>query len=89
MVYIPCRTVCDVPKAVQTVGSCSSPAEIAQVLGEDGCVVIADLAPLETMDQIRAEHFSEELGATRMVVGSRRWEDDPDDVDAALSSLGS
>ena len=43
------------PAAVQTVGSDSSPADIARVLNEDGCVVIADLASSETMDQIRAE----------------------------------
>ena len=43
------------PIAVRTVGSDASPAVIAQVLREDGCVVIADLASAETMDQIRAE----------------------------------
>src|ERR1700759_5720601 len=177
------------PIAVRTVGSDASPADIAQVLADDGCVVIADLATAATMDRIRAEiepyldatgggntdflgeatqrtgaliarsptarslithptiidtldlvlgdHAStfqidltqlvnigpgapaqmihrdqwsfdryqfprgfegagatmwavtactEEMGATRMVVGSHRWEDDPDDVDPALSS---
>src|SRR5271167_104121 len=177
------------PKAVCTVGSGSSPADIATVLNEDGCVVIADLASAQTMDQIRAEldhhlattsggntdflgestrrtgaliarsptsrtlithptvidtldlvlgdhastfqidltqlvtigpgaqaqmihrdqwsfdhyqfprgfevevgtmwavtDFTEEMGATRIVVGSQRWEDDPDEVDPALSS---
>jgi hypothetical protein len=177
------------PTAVRTVGSCSSPADIAKVLNEDGCVVIPDLAPPETMDRIRAElepylaataggnteflgattrrtgaliarsptsrsliahptiidtldhvlgdhastfqvdltqlitigpgepaqmihrdqwsfdryhfpsgfeaevatiwavtDFTEESGATRMVVGSHRWEDDPNEVDPARSS---
>jgi hypothetical protein len=43
------------PIAVRAVGSDSSPADIAKLIDEDGCVVIADLASLETMDQIRAE----------------------------------
>ena len=176
------------PIAVRTVGSDASPADIAQVLNEDGCVVIADLASAATMDQIRAEldqhlaitsggntdflgeatrrtgaliarsptsrslithpriidtldlvlgdhastfqinltqlvtigpgepaqmihrdqwsfdrfafprgfeaevatmwavtDFTEAMGATRMVLGSHKWEDDPDEVDPALS----
>jgi Phytanoyl-CoA dioxygenase (PhyH) len=171
---------------VRTVGVGSSPAEIAKVLHEDGCVVIPALATPDTMDQIRAElepdldatdagntdflghatrrtgaliarspsarplithptiidtldlvlgdhastfqidltqlvsigpgepaqmihrdqwsfdrfafprgfeaevatmwavtDFTEDMGATRMVVGSHRWQDDPDDVDPA------
>jgi hypothetical protein len=177
------------PIAVRTVGSDSSPADISEVLNEDGCVIIADLASADTMDRIRAElqpylaatgggntdflgettrrtgaliarsetartlithptiigtldlvlgdhastfqidltqlvtigpgepaqmihrdqwsfdryqfptgfeaevatmwavtDFTEDMGATRMVVGSHRWQDDPDDVDFALSS---
>src|SRR6202000_1447212 len=176
------------PIAGRTVGSDSSPADIARVLNEDGCVVIADLASAQVMDQIRAwleqplaitsggntdslgesprrtgaliarsptsrtlithpriidpldlvlgDHastfqidltqlvtigpgepaqmihrdqwsfdrypfprgfeaevatmwavtdFTEAMGATRMVVGSHKWEDDPDEVDPALS----
>ena len=51
------------PIAVRTVGSESSPADIARVLNEDGCVVIADLASPQTMDQIRTE-FKPHLAAT-------------------------
>ncbi len=51
------------PKEVRTVGSDSSPADIAKVLNEDGCVSRADLAPAQTMDQIRAE-LEQHLAAT-------------------------
>jgi hypothetical protein len=177
------------PKAVRSVGSAASSAEVAEVLREDGCVVITGLASAETMDRVQAEvepyllatgggnteflgagtqrtgaliarsptarslitdpliidtldlvlgdhastfqidltqlvtigpgepaqmihrdqwsfdryqfprgfeaevatmwavtDFTEAMGATRMVVGSHRWEDDPDDVDPALSA---
>src|SRR5580692_1145054 len=43
------------PIAVRTVGADSSSTDIAKLLTEDGCVVIADLAPRQTMDQIQAE----------------------------------
>jgi hypothetical protein len=33
----------------------TAPADIAKVVAEDGCVVIADLVPAETMDQLVAE----------------------------------
>jgi hypothetical protein len=33
-----------------------------------------------------ATDFTEEMGATRVVVGSHQWEDDPPEVDAALST---
>ncbi len=43
------------PIGVRTVGSDTSPSDIAKLLGEDGCVVIADVASPGTMDQIRGE----------------------------------
>jgi hypothetical protein len=51
------------PTAVRTVCSDSPSADIAKVLNEDGCVVIADLASPQTMDQIRAE-LEQHLAAT-------------------------
>jgi ectoine hydroxylase-related dioxygenase (phytanoyl-CoA dioxygenase family) len=171
------------------VGADTAPGDIAGILGEDGCVIISDLATAETMDQIVAEldpylaatdgghteflghstrrigaliarspsartlvtnptildtldialgehgstfqidltqlidigpgepgqmihrdqwafdhypfptgfeaeistmwavtEFTEAMGATRVIVGSHRWEDDPSEVDPALSS---
>lgn len=43
------------PAAVRTVGADTTPVEIAAILREDGCVVISNLAPAGTMDQIWAE----------------------------------
>jgi ectoine hydroxylase-related dioxygenase (phytanoyl-CoA dioxygenase family) len=43
------------PISVRSVGSGTSPADIAEVLRHDGCVIIADLAAAETMDRIRTE----------------------------------
>jgi ectoine hydroxylase-related dioxygenase (phytanoyl-CoA dioxygenase family) len=40
---------------VRTVSPHTDPEEIAAVVREDGCVVIADLASSETMDQVKAE----------------------------------
>jgi ectoine hydroxylase-related dioxygenase (phytanoyl-CoA dioxygenase family) len=37
------------------VGADTKPADIAKVLREDGCVIISDLVPPESMDQITAE----------------------------------
>ena len=51
------------PIGIRTVGSGSSPTDIAKLLTEDGCVVIADLATPDTMDQIRAE-LTPHLAAT-------------------------
>ena len=42
-------------RAARTVGAGTAPAEIASILDEDGCVVIAGLASGDTMDGVRAE----------------------------------
>jgi ectoine hydroxylase-related dioxygenase (phytanoyl-CoA dioxygenase family) len=44
-----------VPVNARTVPSDAAPSDIAQVLREDGCVIIANLASPELMDQIVAE----------------------------------
>jgi ectoine hydroxylase-related dioxygenase (phytanoyl-CoA dioxygenase family) len=178
-----------VPRTARTVGATTAAEEIAAVLEEDGCVIISDLVPADTMDQVQAElapyvaatgngrseflghatrrigaliarspsarslvthpavldaldlalgdhgstyqidltqlvdigpgepaqpihrdqwsfdhfpfppgfeaeistiwavtEFTEEMGATRVVVGSHRWEDDPSEVDPALTT---
>jgi hypothetical protein len=43
------------PAEVRTVGNGTPPEDIAMVLREDGCVIVADLAPPELMDQITLE----------------------------------
>jgi hypothetical protein len=43
------------PAAVRTLGAETAPADIADVLREDGCVIISDLASSEMMDQVAAE----------------------------------
>jgi ectoine hydroxylase-related dioxygenase (phytanoyl-CoA dioxygenase family) len=43
------------PAPVRTVSADTAPADIVAVLNEDGCVVISDLAPAATMDQITHE----------------------------------
>ena len=55
MVQISSYIVLVMPTAEPTVGSDISSADVAKVLSEDGCVVIADVASPQTMDQMRAE----------------------------------
>jgi hypothetical protein len=43
------------PAEVRTVGNSTPPEDIAAVLREDGCVIVADLAPPGLMDQILLE----------------------------------
>ncbi len=44
-----------VPTNATTVGSDAPPKEVARILREDGCVIIADLVSPETMDEIMVE----------------------------------
>lgn len=41
--------------AARTLDAHTAPAEITRVLGEDGCVIVSDLAASETMDQVMVE----------------------------------
>jgi ectoine hydroxylase-related dioxygenase (phytanoyl-CoA dioxygenase family) len=50
---------------VRTVGNTSAPEDIATVLREDGCVVVADLVSPELMDQITTE-LEPHLAATEV-----------------------
>lgn len=43
------------PAAARTVGAGTPPVEIETVLREDGCVIISDLVPPGTMDQVMSE----------------------------------
>jgi ectoine hydroxylase-related dioxygenase (phytanoyl-CoA dioxygenase family) len=44
-----------VPEPVRTVSADTAPADIAKIVREDGCVVIANLASPQVMDQIKSE----------------------------------
>jgi hypothetical protein len=47
--------IVSMPAVVRKVGAATAGADIAKVLREDGCVIIADLVSPEMMDQIAAE----------------------------------
>jgi hypothetical protein len=52
------------PAAARTVDATTTPADIAKVLREDGCVIISGLVPAELMDQVTSE-LEPHIEATR------------------------
>jgi hypothetical protein len=61
-----------VPANPRTVGNDTPPKEIAKILGEDGCVIIAEIVSPGTMDEIMAEldpHLSKTRGGDTEFLG--------------------